>query len=86
MDASGTRVSGTFRSGSTPMVEDRPVLRVDDFHIHVNDMKRQNNFGFHEEFSTFREGQTAPWDVGKREQNKVNNLRNRMIMYFFLLQ
>lgn len=69
---------GAYASPTTPIADDRLALRVDDFHIHVNQMKQQNCSGFNEEFLSFHEGQTAPWEVGKRDENRVINNINAL--------
>lgn len=49
------------------------AVRVDDFHIHVSQMRQSNNYGFIEEFGSLKEGPTNTWEVAKREENRVCN-------------
>ena len=48
-------------------------MRVDDFHVHVSQMKASGGYGFRDEFSAFPDGPTAPWTVAASTLNKVRN-------------
>ena len=61
----GSAYSTTLRNN------ERYAVRVDDFHVHVSQMKQSDCYGFREEFSIFADGATAPWTVGENAQNKV---------------
>jgi len=54
--------------------EEKFAIRVDDFHLHVQQMKQQDYFGFREEFLLFPDGQKFPCSVA---QHTVNRRRNR---------
>lgn len=47
------------------------AIRVNDFHLHVSQMKSADGYGFREEFSLFPEGPTASWNVALSSINKV---------------
>ena len=76
----GSEHGGSAYSVTLP--SERYAVRVDDFHVHVSQMKASNYYGFREEFGIFPDGGTAPWTVGENAQNRVSHiLRFPLIAY-----
>ncbi|XP_008395640.1 receptor-type tyrosine-protein phosphatase kappa isoform X13 [Poecilia reticulata] len=58
-----------------------PAIRVADLLQHINLMKTSDSYGFKEEYESFFEGQSATWDVAKKEQNRTKNRYGNIIAY-----
>ncbi|KAM4772852.1 receptor-type tyrosine-protein phosphatase kappa isoform 2-T2 [Rhinophrynus dorsalis] len=63
-----------------------PAIRVADLLQHINLMKTSDSYGFKEEyesllFQSFFEGQSASWDVAKKDQNRTKNRYGNIIAY-----
>uniref|UniRef100_A0A4W4GLA0 Receptor-type tyrosine-protein phosphatase kappa n=1 Tax=Electrophorus electricus TaxID=8005 RepID=A0A4W4GLA0_ELEEL len=58
-----------------------PAIRVADLLQHINLMKTSDSYGFKEEYESFFEGQSASWDVAKKEQNRTKNRYGNIIAY-----
>ncbi|MEQ2284418.1 hypothetical protein AMECASPLE_021482 [Ameca splendens] len=56
-----------------------PAIRVADLLQHINLMKTSDSYGFKEEYESFFEGQSATWDVAKKEQNRTKNRYGNII-------
>ncbi|KAJ8377526.1 hypothetical protein AAFF_G00256220 [Aldrovandia affinis] len=56
-----------------------PAIRVADLLQHINLMKTSDSYGFKEEYESFFEGQSASWDVAKKEQNRTKNRYGNII-------
>uniref|UniRef100_A0A1A7X9E5 Receptor-type tyrosine-protein phosphatase kappa n=1 Tax=Iconisemion striatum TaxID=60296 RepID=A0A1A7X9E5_9TELE len=52
-----------------------PAIRVADLLQHINLMKTSDSYGFKEEYESFFEGQSASWDVAKKDQNPYDHSR-----------
>jgi len=57
------------------------AIRVNDFHLHVSQMKSADGYGFREEFSLFPEGPTASWNVALSSINKKKNRYGNIMAY-----
>uniref|UniRef100_H2Y4X8 protein-tyrosine-phosphatase n=1 Tax=Ciona savignyi TaxID=51511 RepID=H2Y4X8_CIOSA len=66
---------------AAPSTDERFALRVDDFHVHVSQMKATGGYGFREEFASFPDGPTAPWTVAEMPQNRVKNRYGNIMSY-----
>uniref|UniRef100_A0A8D3E7M9 protein-tyrosine-phosphatase n=1 Tax=Scophthalmus maximus TaxID=52904 RepID=A0A8D3E7M9_SCOMX len=58
-----------------------PAIRVADLLQHINLMKTSDSYGFKEEYESFFEGQSATWDVAKKDQNRTKNRYGNIIAY-----
>uniref|UniRef100_A0A8C2NR65 protein-tyrosine-phosphatase n=2 Tax=Capra hircus TaxID=9925 RepID=A0A8C2NR65_CAPHI len=58
-----------------------PAIRVADLLQHINLMKTSDSYGFKEEYESFFEGQSASWDVAKKDQNRAKNRYGNIIGY-----
>uniref|UniRef100_A0A8C5PRI1 Receptor-type tyrosine-protein phosphatase kappa n=1 Tax=Leptobrachium leishanense TaxID=445787 RepID=A0A8C5PRI1_9ANUR len=58
-----------------------PAIRVADLLQHINLMKTSDSYGFKEEYEGFFEGQSASWDVAKKDQNRTKNRYGNIIAY-----
>ncbi|KAJ8008983.1 hypothetical protein DPEC_G00084090 [Dallia pectoralis] len=58
-----------------------PAIRVADLLQHINLMKTSDSYGFKEEYESFFEGQSASWDVAKKETNRTKNRYGNIIAY-----
>ncbi|XP_063064627.1 receptor-type tyrosine-protein phosphatase mu-like [Engraulis encrasicolus] len=58
-----------------------PAIRVADLLQHITQMKRSEGYGFKEEYESFFEGQAAPWDSAKKEENRMKNRYGNIIAY-----
>ncbi|XP_046729559.1 receptor-type tyrosine-protein phosphatase kappa isoform X11 [Silurus meridionalis] len=58
-----------------------PAIRVADLLQHINLMKTSDSYGFKEEYESFFEGQSASWDVAKKEHNRTKNRYGNIIAY-----
>ncbi|XP_032877125.1 receptor-type tyrosine-protein phosphatase kappa isoform X5 [Amblyraja radiata] len=58
-----------------------PAIRVADLLQHINLMKTSEGYGFKEEYESFFEGQSASWDVAKKDQNRTKNRYGNIIAY-----
>ena len=57
------------------------AVRVEDFPIHVSQMRCSRTYGFSDEFETLPEGGTASWDVAQRPENIQKNRYNNILPY-----
>ena len=57
------------------------AVRVEDFPIHVSQMRCSRTYGFSDEFETLPEGSTASWDVAQRPENIQKNRYNNILPY-----
>ncbi|CAL8312664.1 unnamed protein product [Merluccius merluccius] len=58
-----------------------PAIRVADLLQHITQMKCSEGYGFKEEYESFFEGQSAPWDSAKKEENRLKNRYGNIIAY-----
>uniref|UniRef100_A0A8C8SLX3 protein-tyrosine-phosphatase n=1 Tax=Pelusios castaneus TaxID=367368 RepID=A0A8C8SLX3_9SAUR len=58
-----------------------PAIRVADLLQHINLMKTSDSYGFKEEYESFFEGQSASWDIAKKDQNRTKNRYGNIIAY-----
>ncbi|XP_062843495.1 receptor-type tyrosine-protein phosphatase mu-like isoform X1 [Trichomycterus rosablanca] len=58
-----------------------PAIRVADLLEHVTQMKCAEGYGFKEEYESFFEGQSAPWDSAKKDENRMKNRYGNIIAY-----
>ncbi|XP_076151628.1 receptor-type tyrosine-protein phosphatase mu-like [Alosa pseudoharengus] len=58
-----------------------PAIRVADLLQHITQMKCSEGYGFKEEYESFFEGQSAPWDSAKKEENRMKNRYGNIIAY-----
>ncbi|XP_045551616.1 receptor-type tyrosine-protein phosphatase kappa isoform X10 [Salmo salar] len=58
-----------------------PAIRVADLLQHINLMKTSDSYGFKEEYESFFEGQSASWDVAKKDTNRTKNRYGNIIAY-----
>ncbi|XP_061694524.1 receptor-type tyrosine-protein phosphatase mu-like isoform X7 [Syngnathoides biaculeatus] len=58
-----------------------PAIRVADLLQHITQMKCAEGYGFKEEYERFFEGQSAPWDSAKKDENRMKNRYGNIIAY-----
>ncbi|XP_019114346.1 receptor-type tyrosine-protein phosphatase mu isoform X8 [Larimichthys crocea] len=58
-----------------------PAIRVADLLQHITQMKCAEGYGFKEEYEGFFEGQSAPWDSAKKDENRLKNRYGNIIAY-----
>uniref|UniRef100_A0A8C0LIU1 protein-tyrosine-phosphatase n=1 Tax=Canis lupus dingo TaxID=286419 RepID=A0A8C0LIU1_CANLU len=58
-----------------------PAIRVADLLQHITQMKCAESYGFKEEYESFFEGQSAPWDSAKKDENRMKNRYGNIIAY-----
>ncbi|XP_045069432.1 receptor-type tyrosine-protein phosphatase mu-like, partial [Coregonus clupeaformis] len=58
-----------------------PAIRVADLLQHITQMKGAEGYGFKEEYESFFEGQSAPWDSAKKDENRMKNRYGNIIAY-----
>ncbi|TRZ01855.1 hypothetical protein DNTS_017247, partial [Danionella cerebrum] len=58
-----------------------PAIRVADLLQHITQMKCAEGYGFKEEYERFFEGQAAPWDSAKKDENRMKNRYGNIIAY-----
>ncbi|KAM3860336.1 receptor-type tyrosine-protein phosphatase mu-like [Diretmus argenteus] len=61
-----------------------PAIRVADLLQHITQMKCAEGYGFKEEYELnerFFEGQSAPWDSAKKDENRMKNRYGNIIAY-----
>ncbi|XP_015220608.1 receptor-type tyrosine-protein phosphatase T isoform X7 [Lepisosteus oculatus] len=62
----------------------QPAIRVADLLQHITQMKCGQGYGFKEEYEVgmgLAEGQTAPWDTAKKDENHNKNRYGNIIAY-----
>ncbi|CAK8689546.1 receptor-type tyrosine-protein phosphatase kappa-like isoform X2 [Clavelina lepadiformis] len=64
-----------------PSTDERFAVRVDDFHVHVSQMKATGGYGFREEFAAFPDGPSAAWTVADNPQNRGKNRYGNIMAY-----
>uniref|UniRef100_A0A8C5HA38 protein-tyrosine-phosphatase n=1 Tax=Gouania willdenowi TaxID=441366 RepID=A0A8C5HA38_GOUWI len=67
---------GQFQAGQF-----QPAIRVADLLQHITQMKCGQGYGFKEEYEALAEGQTAPWETAKKEENRNKNRYGNIIAY-----
>nr|XP_014349138.1 PREDICTED: receptor-type tyrosine-protein phosphatase mu [Latimeria chalumnae] len=58
-----------------------PAIRVADLLQHITQMKCSEGYGFKEEYESFFEGQSAPWESAKKDENRMKNRYGNIIAY-----
>ncbi|KAM9775335.1 receptor-type tyrosine-protein phosphatase mu-like isoform 1-T1 [Syngnathus typhle] len=58
-----------------------PAIRVADLLQHITQMKCSEGYGFKEEYESFLEGQSAPWESAKQDENRMKNRYGNIIAY-----
>uniref|UniRef100_A0AAX7VSS8 protein-tyrosine-phosphatase n=1 Tax=Astatotilapia calliptera TaxID=8154 RepID=A0AAX7VSS8_ASTCA len=69
-------VNGQFQAGQF-----QPAIRVADLLQHITQMKCGQGYGFKEEYEALAEGQTAPWETAKKDENRNKNRYGNIIAY-----
>ncbi|XP_073344017.1 protein tyrosine phosphatase receptor type Ma [Pagrus major] len=59
-----------------------PAIRVADLLQHITQMKCAEGYGFKEEYESFFEGQSAPWDSAKKDENRMKNRYGNIIAFY----
>ncbi|XP_023651148.1 receptor-type tyrosine-protein phosphatase T isoform X10 [Paramormyrops kingsleyae] len=59
----------------------QPAIRVADLLQHITQMKCGQGYGFKEEYEGLAEGQNAPWDTAKKDENRNKNRYGNIIAY-----
>ncbi|XP_067092580.1 receptor-type tyrosine-protein phosphatase T [Osmerus mordax] len=59
----------------------QPAIRVADLLQHITQMKCGQGYGFKEEYEGLAEGQTAPWETAKKDENRSKNRYGNIIAY-----
>merc|ERR1711935_697343 len=62
-------------------LDDDFAVRVEDFPIHVSQMRTSRTYGFGDEFETLPEGQTASWDAALKAENMQKNRYSNILPY-----
>ena len=57
------------------------AVRVEDFPIHVSQMRSSRTYGFSDEFETLPEGGTAAWEIAMKPENLQKNRYNNILPY-----
>ncbi|TRZ01226.1 hypothetical protein DNTS_006052, partial [Danionella cerebrum] len=60
----------------------QPAIRVADLLQHITQMKCGQGYGFKEEYEGLAEGQTAPWETAKKDENRNKNRYGNIIAWF----
>uniref|UniRef100_A0A6Q2XLI5 protein-tyrosine-phosphatase n=1 Tax=Esox lucius TaxID=8010 RepID=A0A6Q2XLI5_ESOLU len=86
----GRHENHTMTSDTSSLVADvppyqtgqlHPAIRVADLLQHITQMKCAEGYGFKEEYESFFEGQSAPWDSAKKDENRMKNRYGNIIAY-----
>ncbi|CAG10736.1 unnamed protein product [Tetraodon nigroviridis] len=71
---------GQFQAGQF-----QPAIRVADLLQHITQMKCGQGYGFKEEYEALAEGQTAPWETAKKDENRNKNRYGNIIAFDIML-
>ncbi|KAG7493684.1 receptor-type tyrosine-protein phosphatase T isoform X1 [Solea senegalensis] len=71
----------SYQSGQFQAGQFQPAIRVADLLQHITQMKCGQGYGFKEEYEALAEGQTAPWETAKKEENRNKNRYGNIIAY-----
>ncbi|XP_072267522.1 receptor-type tyrosine-protein phosphatase mu isoform X7 [Pyxicephalus adspersus] len=85
-ETSSLAQSHTYKKREAPDVpyqtgQLHPAIRVADLLQHITQMKCAEGYGFKEEYESFFEGQTAPWESAKKDENRMKNRYGNIIAY-----
>ncbi|XP_078140034.1 receptor-type tyrosine-protein phosphatase T isoform X3 [Centroberyx gerrardi] len=71
----------SYQSGQFQAGQFQPAIRVADLLQHITQMKCGQGYGFKEEYEGLAEGQTAPWETAKKDENRNKNRYGNIIAY-----
>uniref|UniRef100_A0A1A8LXC9 protein-tyrosine-phosphatase n=1 Tax=Nothobranchius pienaari TaxID=704102 RepID=A0A1A8LXC9_9TELE len=71
----------SYQSGQFQAGQFQPAIRVADLLQHITQMKCGQGYGFKEEYEALAEGQTAPWEMAKKDENRNKNRYGNIIAY-----
>ncbi|TDH13449.1 hypothetical protein EPR50_G00034840 [Perca flavescens] len=71
----------SYQSGQFQAGQFQPAIRVADLLQHITQMKCGQGYGFKEEYEALAEGQTAPWETAKKDENRNKNRYGNIIAY-----
>ncbi|KAM6980294.1 receptor-type tyrosine-protein phosphatase T isoform 2-T2 [Aplochiton taeniatus] len=74
-------VEMSYQSGQFQAGQFQPAIRVADLLQHITQMKCGQGYGFKEEYEGLAEGQTAPWETAKKDENRNKNRYGNIIAY-----
>ncbi|KAK5871933.1 hypothetical protein PBY51_012672 [Eleginops maclovinus] len=69
----------SYQSGQFQAGQFQPAIRVADLLQHITQMKCGQSYGFKEEYEALAEGQTAPWETAKKDENRNKNRYGNII-------
>ncbi|XP_030584758.1 receptor-type tyrosine-protein phosphatase T-like [Archocentrus centrarchus] len=69
----------SYQSGQFQAGQFQPAIRVADLLQHITQMKCGQGYGFKEEYEALAEGQTAPWETAKKDENRNKNRYGNII-------
>ncbi|KAM4612668.1 LOW QUALITY PROTEIN: receptor-type tyrosine-protein phosphatase T [Polymixia lowei] len=69
----------SYQSGQFQAGQFQPAIRVADLLQHITQMKCGQGYGFKEEYEGLAEGQTAPWETAKKDENRNKNRYGNII-------
>ncbi|XP_037535862.1 receptor-type tyrosine-protein phosphatase T [Nematolebias whitei] len=71
----------SYQSGQFQAGQFQPAIRVADLLQHITQMKCGQGYGFKEEYEALAEGQAAPWETAKKDENRNKNRYGNIIAY-----
>ncbi|XP_049590190.1 receptor-type tyrosine-protein phosphatase T isoform X3 [Syngnathus scovelli] len=74
-------VNLAYQTGQFQAGQFQPAIRVADLLQHITQMKCGQGYGFKEEYEALAEGQTAPWETAKKDDNRNKNRYGNIIAY-----